>query len=61
MANKLVILVLLAASIAACNMKTYTREEASMLFDALDTKPNGYKGSTGTILFRGDLQCLSKT
>ena len=48
MKNKLILLVLLAASLAACNMKTYTREEAPMLFDALDTKPNGYKGSIGT-------------
>jgi hypothetical protein len=48
MANKLILLVLLAASLAACNMKAYTREEAPILFDALDTKPNGYKGSIGT-------------
>ena len=48
MKRKLLLLTLVVASLSACNMKNYTRDDAPMLFEALDTRPNGYKGSTGT-------------
>ena len=47
MTKKLTLIALVAALLSACNMKTYTRSEAPMLFEALDTQPNGYKGSIG--------------
>lgn len=48
MTKKPLLLILFAALVSACSMKTYTRDEAPMLYQALDTKPNGYKGAIGT-------------
>lgn len=47
MLKKLIIPALAVLSISACSMKAYTRVDAPLLFSALDTQPNGYKGSIG--------------
>lgn len=47
MFKKLFVTALIIVSVSACNLKTYTRDEAPQLFAALDSQPNGYRGAIG--------------
>ncbi len=62
MFKSLILPVMLVLSVSACNMKTYTRAEAPMLFAALDSQPNGYVGAIGNdAVFQINATKASKT
>jgi len=47
MFKKLIRPALLILLVSACSTTTYSRSEAPLLFEALDSEPNGYKGLIG--------------